>query len=217
MWIGRHGADFINFAGKNCFQLNDTHPSIAVAELMRLLVDIHGLAWDEAWTITRQTMAYTNHTLLPEALELWSVKLLKQLLPRLMEVIFEINARFLFEVMVQWPGDNDRLARMSLIEEGDEQRVRMAYLAIVDSYSVNGVAELHSKLLKKGLFHDFYELWPEKFNNKTNGVTPRRWLAMCNPELASLITEKIGDGWLKDLSLLKELEGFVDDKAFCSS
>jgi len=217
MWTGRHGADFTQFAAKNCFQLNDTHPSIAVAELMRLLIDIHGLAWDEAWAITRQTMAYTNHTLLPEALELWPVKLFKQLLPRLMEIIFEINARFLFEVMVQWPGDNDRLARMSLIEEGDEQRVRMAYLAIIGSYSVNGVAELHSKLLKKGLFHDFYELWPEKFNNKTNGVTPRRWLAMCNPALASLITETIGDGWLRDLSLLKQLEGYVDDKAFCST
>ena len=214
IWIGRHGHDFSDFAAKNCFQLNDTHPSIAVAELMRLLMDIHGLAWDEAWTITRNTMAYTNHTLLPEALERWSVKLFKQLLPRLMEIIFEINAHFLAEVSAHWPGDKARLARMSLIEEGGEQHVRMAYLAIVGSYSVNGVAELHSKLLQQGLFHDFYELWPKKFNNKTNGVTPRRWLAACNPELAALITETIGDGWLTDLSLLKKLELYAEDEAF---
>ncbi len=215
VWVGRHGNDFSNFAAKNCFQLNDTHPSIAVAELMRLLLDNHELSWDDAWTITRNTMAYTNHTLLPEALERWSVDLFKQLLPRLMEIIFEINARFLAEVSAHWPGDKARIARMSLIEEGDQQHVRMAYLAIVGSYSVNGVAELHSKLLQQGLFHDFYQLWPEKFNNKTNGVTPRRWLAACNPELAELITETIGDGWLTDLSLLKKLEIYVDDKAFC--
>ncbi|MDD1633017.1 MAG: glycogen/starch/alpha-glucan family phosphorylase, partial [Methylococcaceae bacterium] len=215
IWVGRHGKDFSEFAVKNCFQLNDTHPSIAVAELMRLLMDKYGLVWDEAWAITRNTMAYTNHTLLPEALERWSVNLFKQLLPRLMEIIFEINAHFLAEVSAHWPGDKDRMARMSLIEEGGEQQVRMAYLAIVGSYSVNGVAELHSKLLQQGLFHDFYELWPEKFNNKTNGVTPRRWLAACNPELAELITETIGDGWLTDLSLLKKLELHVDDKAFC--
>ncbi|MEI6335490.1 MAG: glycogen/starch/alpha-glucan phosphorylase [Methylococcaceae bacterium] len=215
VWIGRHGNNFSNFAAKNCFQLNDTHPSIAVAELMRLLLDNHELSWDDAWAITRNTMAYTNHTLLPEALERWSVDLFKQLLPRLMEIIFEINARFLAEVSAHWPGDKARIARMSLIEEGDRQHVRMAYLAIVGSYSVNGVAELHSKLLQQGLFHDFYQLWPEKFNNKTNGVTPRRWLAACNPELAALITETIGDGWLTDLSLLKKLELYVDDKAFC--
>ena len=215
MWVGRHGKDFSKFAAKNCFQLNDTHPSIAVAELMRLLMDIHGLSWDEAWAITRNTMAYTNHTLLPEALERWPVNLFKQLLPRLMEIIFEINVHFLAEVSARWPGDKARLARMSLIEEGDEQQVRMAYLAIVGSYSVNGVAELHSKLLQQGLFHDFYELWPQKFNNKTNGVTPRRWLAACNPDLAALITETIGAGWITDLSLLKKLELHVDDKAFC--
>ncbi|NOS73280.1 MAG: glycogen/starch/alpha-glucan phosphorylase [Methyloglobulus sp.] len=214
IWIGRHGNDFTEFAAKNCFQLNDTHPSIAVAELMRLLMDIHGLDWDHAWSITQKTMAYTNHTLLPEALERWSVNLFKQLLPRLMEIIFEINAHFLAEVSAHWPGDKDRLTRMSLIEEGSEQQVRMAYLAIVGSYSVNGVAELHSKLLQQGLFHDFYELWPQKFNNKTNGVTPRRWLASCNPELAALITKSIGDGWLTDLSLLKNLAPFADDKAF---
>jgi glycogen phosphorylase len=214
IWVGRHSNDFSEFAAKNCFQLNDTHPSISVAELMRLLMDIHGLDWDHAWAITGKTMAYTNHTLLPEALERWSVNLFKQLLPRLIEIIFEINARFLAEVSAHWPGDKDRLARMSLIEEGSEQQVRMAYLAIVGSYSVNGVAELHSKLLQQGLFHDFYELWPQKFNNKTNGVTPRRWLASCNPELATLITETIGDGWLTDLSLLKNLAPYADDKKF---
>jgi len=213
-WIGRHGHDFTHFADKNCFQLNDTHPSIAVAELMRLLMDIHGLTWDVAWKITRNTMAYTNHTLLPEALERWSVTLFKQLLPRLMEIIFEINVHFLAEVSAHWPGDKDRLKRMSLIEEGHEQQVRMAYLAIVGSFSVNGVAELHSKLLQQGLFRDFFELWPKKFNNKTNGVTPRRWLANCNPALAKLLTETIGEGWLTDLSLLKKLEPFAEDKAF---
>lgn len=213
-WVSRHGNDFSDFAAKNCFQLNDTHPSIAVAELMRLLIDMHGVEWDEAWAITRNTMAYTNHTLLPEALERWSVNLFRQLLPRLMEIIFEINARFMEEVSAHWPGDHERLARMSLVEEGHEQHFRMAYLAIVGSYSVNGVAALHSKLLQQGLFRDFYELWPQKFNNKTNGVTPRRWLAACNPELADLITETIGDGWITDLSLLKKLEAFADDQAF---
>ncbi|WP_374090255.1 glycogen/starch/alpha-glucan phosphorylase [Methylomicrobium lacus] len=213
-WVGNHGKDFSQFAAKNCFQLNDTHPSIAVAELMRLLIDEHDLEWHEAWLITRETMAYTNHTLLPEALERWSVSLFRHLLPRLLEIIFDINAHFLAEVSARWPGDIDRLARMSLIEEGHEQHVRMAYLAIVGSFSVNGVAELHSKLLQQGLFRDFYELWPEKFNNKTNGVTPRRWLASCNPELAALISETIGDGWLTDLTQLKKLEKFADDKKF---
>ena len=213
-WIGRHGNDFTEFAAKNCFQLNDTHPSIAIAELMRLLVDIHGLPWHQAWQIIRETMAYTNHTLLPEALERWSVNLFKQLLPRIMEIIFEINAHFLAEVSAHYPGDKQRLARMSLIEEGAEQHVRMAYLAIVGSYSVNGVAELHSKLLQQGLFRDFYELWPNKFNNKTNGVTPRRWLAACNPELAALITETIGEGWLTDLSQLTKLKPYAENSAF---
>ncbi len=213
-WVGRHDNDFTDFAAKNCFQLNDTHPSIAVAELMRLLMDIHGLSWDKAWAITRSTMAYTNHTLLPEALERWSVNLMKELLPRIMEIIFDINAHFLADVSLHWPGDKNRLARMSLIEEGGEQQVRMAYLAIVGSHSVNGVAELHSKLLQQGLFHDFYEFWPQKFNNKTNGVTPRRWLASCNPELAALITETIGDGWVTDLSLLQKLKPYAEDQAF---
>ncbi|WP_031433573.1 glycogen/starch/alpha-glucan phosphorylase [Methylomarinum vadi] len=213
-WVGRHGNDFTHFAEKNCFQLNDTHPSIAVAELMRLLMDIHGLDWHAAWNITRNTMAYTNHTLLPEALEKWSVGLMQSLLPRLMEIIFEINAHFMAEVSAHWPGDFDRMRRMSIIEEGHDKQVRMAYLAIVGSFSINGVAELHSKLLQEGLFRDFYEFWPEKFNNKTNGVTPRRWLAACNPELAKLITETIGDGWITDLSELSKLKPYADNAAF---
>jgi len=213
-WTSMHGNNFTRFAEKNCFQLNDTHPSIAIAELMRLLMDIQGLTWDEAWTITKNTMAYTNHTLLPEALEKWPVSLMKWLLPRLMDIIFEINARFLTEVSMHWPGDSERLRRMSIIEEGDEQQVRMAYLAIVGSFSVNGVAQLHTRLLQQGLFSDFYALWPHKFNNKTNGVTPRRWLAACNPELASLITEAIGDGWVTDLSQLKKLQLYAEDAQF---
>ncbi len=215
-WIRQHGHDFTTFAQKSCFQLNDTHPSIAIAELMRLLMDVHGMSWTAAWGITRQTMAYTNHTLLPEALEKWSVKLMQRLLPRLMEIIFEINAHFMSEVAAHWPGDKARLGRMSIIEEGEEQQVRMAYLAIVGSFSVNGVAQLHSQLLQQGLFRDFYELWPHKFNNKTNGVTPRRWLASCNPELASLITETIGDSWVTHLDELKKLEPFAEDAEFRS-
>ena len=213
-WVSRRGEDFSQFAERNCFQLNDTHPSIAVAELMRLLIDEHGLSWDEAWSITTRTMAYTNHTLLPEALERWPVRLFEQLLPRLLEIIYDINARYLAEVATRWPGDNERLSRMSLIEEGYEKQVRMAYLAIVGSYSVNGVAELHSNLLMQGLFRDFYELWPHKFNNKTNGITPRRWLAWCNPKLAALITDTIGDGWITDLSQLSKLAPYADDAKF---
>ncbi|MDD1638105.1 MAG: glycogen/starch/alpha-glucan phosphorylase, partial [Methylococcaceae bacterium] len=213
-WTSLHGNNFSRFAEKNCFQLNDTHPSIAIAELMRLLMDIHGLTWDEAWAITKSTMAYTNHTLLPEALEKWPVKLMQRLLPRVMDIIFEINTHFITEASMHWPGDSDRIRRMSIIEEGDEQMVRMAHLAIVGSFSVNGVAQLHSELLQQGLFRDFYALWPHKFNNKTNGVTPRRWLAACNPELASLITETIGDLWATDLSQLKKLEPYAEDAQF---
>ncbi len=213
-WVGRHGNNFNKFSEKNCFQLNDTHPSIAVAELMRLLMDIHGLSWKDAWNITRNTMAYTNHTLLPEALEKWSVGLMQHLLPRLMEIIFDINAHFMAEVSARWPGDGERMARMSIIEEGHDKKVRMAFLAIVGSYSVNGVAELHSKLLQDGLFKDFYELWPQKFNNKTNGVTPRRWLAACNTELAELITATIGEGWITDLSELAKLKPYADNAEF---
>ncbi|CAK0768312.1 Alpha-1,4 glucan phosphorylase [Gammaproteobacteria bacterium] len=159
-WVHWHGRDFSEFAAKSCFQLNDTHPSCAIPELMRLLMDDYELGWDEAWAITTRTMAYTNHTLLPEALERWSVRMFRQLLPRLLDIIFEINARFLTEVARRWPGDTARQRRMSLIEEGHEPMVRMAYLAIVGSFSVNGVAELHSRLLAQGLLRDFYDLWP---------------------------------------------------------
>jgi starch phosphorylase len=213
-WTGRHGQDFSKFAAKNCFQLNDTHPSCAVPELMRLLIDENGLDWDSAWAIVSKTMAYTNHTLLPEALERWPVALFGKLLPRLLEIIYEINSRFLVEVARNWPGDSERLRRLSIIEEGETPQVRMAYLAIVGSFSVNGVAALHSRLLIEGLFRDFYELWPEKFNNKTNGVTPRRWLAGCNPGLAGLITKTIGPDWVADLDKLKDLAPLADDPAF---
>jgi starch phosphorylase len=213
-WIRLRGTDFSRFAELNCFQLNDTHPAVSVAELMRQLVDEHHLEWDEAWGITTATMAYTNHTLLPEALERWPVRLFAQLLPRLLDIIYEINARFLTEVATRWPGDMNRQARMSLIEEADDPQIRMAYLAIVGSFSVNGVAELHSELLKEGLFRDFYEFWPAKFNNKTNGVTPRRWLAMCNPRLRDLLHETIGEGWVRDLTELRRLVPHAEDSAF---
>lgn len=213
-WVTTHGDDFASFADKNCFQLNDTHPTVAVAELMRLLIDEHGLSWEAAWDITGKTMAYTNHTLLPEALERWPVNLFGRLLPRILEIIYEINARFLREVANRWPGDRERLSRLSIIEEGPQQQVRMAHLAIVGSFSVNGVAALHSELLKKGLFKDFYALWPDKFNNKTNGVTQRRWMAWCNPTLSDLITANIGDGWITDLSELKKLAPLATNAEF---
>ena len=213
-WCQRHGDDFSEFAAKNCFQLNDTHPAIAVAELMRLLIDEHGMDWDDAWDITRNTMAYTNHTLLPEALEMWPVSMFRRLLPRLLDVIYEINARFIAEISQHWPGDTDKVRRMSLIQEGSQPMIRMAYLAIVGSFSINGVAELHSRLLREGLFRDFAELWPHRFNNKTNGVTQRRWLAACNPGLASLISETIGDGWKTNLDELDGIRGQADDPDF---
>ena len=213
-WIRLHGRDFSRFAELNSFQLNDTHPAVSVAELMRQLLDEHHLEWGEAWRITSQTMAYTNHTLLPEALERWPVRLFRQLLPRILDIIFEINARFLAEVALRWPGDNDRQRRMSLIEEDYDPQVRMAYLAIVGSYSVNGVAALHSELLVEGLFRDFYELWPQKFNNKTNGVTPRRWLAQCNPGLGDLLNETIGSEWVRSLDQLARLAPHAEDAAF---
>jgi len=213
-WVTRFGEDFSEFAQNNVFQLNDTHPSIAVAELMRLLIDDYDLNWQQSWSITTQTMAYTNHTLLPEALEKWSVPLFKNLLPRLLEIIFEINARFLVEVSCKWPGDINKQRDMSLIEEGEVPQVRMAYLAIVGSFSVNGVAALHTQLLTRGLFNDFYQLWPNKFNNKTNGVTPRRWLSHCNENLAKLISKKIGDDWVRDFSQVKQIRRFYDDKKF---
>ncbi len=213
-WSDRSGQLFDGFAASNCFQLNDTHPTIAVAELMRLLMDEYGLGWDKAWEITQSTMAYTNHTLLPEALEKWPVRLFQQLLPRLLEIIYEINARFLRQISCYWPGDNDRLRRMSIIEEGGEPQIRMAYLALVGSFSVNGVAQLHSNLLKEGLFRDFYELWPEKFNNKTNGATQRRWLASCNPGLRGVINKTIGEGWISDLEQLRQLAPYAEDAKF---
>ncbi len=213
-WKRHNGEDFSAFAENNRFQLNDTHPTVAVAELMRLLMDVHGMDWRQAWGITTRTLAYTNHTLLPEALERWPVWLFQKLLPRPMEIIHEINARFLDQVEQRWPGDAERLGRMSIIEEGHEQQVRMAYLAIVGSYSVNGVAELHSELLKEGLFRDFYEMWPDKFNNKTNGVTQRRWLAGCNPGLRGLLAETIGEGWIRDLSQLRGLVPHAEKPAF---
>ncbi len=213
-WKQRSGSEFAEFSEYNCFQLNDTHPSIAVAELMRLLLDVEKMNWDEAWGITQKTMAYTNHTLLPEALERWPVRLFQSMLPRILEIIYEINARFLSQVAQRWPGDGNRITQMSLIEEGGEPQVRMAHLAIVGSFSVNGVAALHTELLKQGLFSHFYEMWPEKFNNKTNGVTPRRWLAFCNPKLANLIDKTIGEEWVTHLDLLKKLEPFVEKKAF---
>ncbi|WP_414039983.1 glycogen/starch/alpha-glucan phosphorylase [Acidithiobacillus sp. M4-SHS-6] len=213
-WVASHGEDFRHFAKHHCFQLNDTHPSCAVPELMRLLMDEHGLDWESAWDITSHTMAYTNHTLLPEALERWSVRLFRQLLPRLLEIIFEINGRFLQEVARKAPGDTALLQRLSIIEEGDEQMVRMAHLAVVGSFSINGVAALHTKLLCEELFADFYRLWPKKFNNKTNGVTPRRWLQWANPALRELLTRHIGHEWENDLDHLKKLAPFAEDPAF---
>lgn len=213
-WVNQHGNDFSDFAKFNVMQLNDTHPAIAIPELMRLLVDEYFLEWDEAWQVVNQTMAYTNHTLLPEALERWPVRMMQQMLPRIMEIIFEINARYLELVAHQWPGDASKLADMSIIEEGYEPHVRMAYLAIVACFSVNGVAELHTQLLTSGLFRDFYQLWPTKFNNRTNGVTPRRWLAQCNPKLSALLSKRLGNEWITDLSHLNALNAFTDDVAF---
>jgi starch phosphorylase len=198
------------FAG----QLNDTHPSIAIAELMRLLVDVHHIDWDTAWTITTKTFAYTNHTLMPEALEKWSVSLFASLLPRHLEIIYEINRRFLNEVKQRYPGDIDRLRRMSLIDESGDRYVRMAHLACVGSHAINGVAALHTKLLKTTLLPDFVDLWPGKFLNITNGVTPRRFMLLSDPSLSELISSKIGTEWVKDLTKLKELEPFAKDPTF---
>jgi starch phosphorylase len=195
-------------------QLNDTHPSIAVAELMRLLVDEHLMGWDEAWNITQKTLGFTNHTLLPEALEKWSLPLFASILPRHLEIIYEINRRFLDEVRVKFPNDNDRIARMSIIDEHDQKYVRMAYLATIGSHAVNGVAKLHSELLRKTTLHDFYEFNPSEFLNVTNGVTPRRWLALSNPELAALIDGKIGEQWLTNEDELRGLEPFAENASF---
>ena len=208
------GNDIHTFPDKVAIQLNDTHPALAIAELMRRLLDDEKLEWDDAWSIVTRVFGYTNHTLMPEALERWSVALFESILPRHLQIIYEINRRFLREIATRYPGDHDRIARMSLIQEAPFREVRMAYLAIVGSHSVNGVAALHSELLKSTLFKDFHELWPGRFNNKTNGITPRRWLLKANPGLAGLITEKIGDGWITDLSQLKQLEEFAGNRDF---
>ncbi len=202
------------FPEKVVIQLNDTHPVVAIPELMRLLIDEYQLGWDRAWRITRQSFAYTCHTLMPEALEKWPVGLVHYLLPRHMELIYEINHRFLEEVRARFPNDPERVARMSIIEEGPEKLVRMANLAVVGSFSVNGVAKLQSDLLKERVFSDFYAMWPEKFNNKTNGVTPRRFMKLANPGLSDLISSKLGDGWLKQLDRLAQLEQHIDETKF---
>ncbi|HHK60629.1 MAG TPA: glycogen/starch/alpha-glucan phosphorylase, partial [Desulfobacterales bacterium] len=211
----KRGRPFDELPDAVAVQLNDTHPAIAIPELMRLLVDEEGVGWEKAWEISVRTFGYTNHTLMPEALETWPVDILGRVLPRHLEIIYEINHRFLTQVALQYPGDTDRLRRMSLIEEGPVKKVRMAHLAIVGSHRVNGVAALHSRLLRERIFPDFDEFFPGRFINITNGVTPRRWLAGCNPGLAALITEAIGDGWQTDLERLRQLEPLADDAAFC--
>ena len=202
------------FHVKFAVQLNDTHPAIAIAELMRLLVDDALLPWAEAWRVTCRTFAYTNHTLMPEALERWSLEVFGRVLPRHLQIIQEINAQFLDEVRIRFLGDEARIARLSLIDESGERYVRMAHLACVGSHAINGVAELHSELLKRDVLKDFYELWPQKFSNKTNGVTPRRWMVLSNPELSALICEHIGTAWIKDLAQLKALEPLAENAEF---
>ena len=210
----RSNTDWNDFPEKVAIQLNDTHPAIAVVELQRLLHDVYGLPWKKAWDIVTRTFAYTNHTLLPEALEKWSVGLFEKVLPRHLQIIFEINKIFLLEVEAKWPGDLDMVRKLSLIEEGHPRMVRMANLSVVGSHSVNGVAALHTQLLKRDLFPEFDALYPGKFNNKTNGITPRRWLLACNPRLSSLITSKIGCGWERDLTQLRGLEAYAKDLEF---
>ncbi len=207
-------ASLEDFPRRSAIQLNETHPALAIPELMRLLVDGEGLGWDEAWDLAVRTFAYTNHTVLPEALERWPVSLVERVLPRHLEIIYEINRRFLDDVQARCPGDADRLRRMSLIEEGEERRVRMAHLAIVGSHAVNGVSAVHTRILREEVFRDFAELWPERFSSKTNGVTPRRWLRKCNPGLARLVSSRIGEGWVTDAVQLRRLEALADDPAF---
>jgi len=202
------------FHEKFAVQLNDTHPAIAIAELMRLFIDEYALPWAEAWSVTRRTFAYTNHTLLPEALERWPLEVFGRVLPRHLQIIYDINAYFLEEVRMRFLGDEDRIRRMSIIDENDQRYVRMAHLACIGSHAINGVAALHTELLERDVLRDFYELWPQKFSNKTNGVTPRRWMVLSNPQLSALITEHIGDGWVKDLAELKRLEPLAEDAAF---
>lgn len=210
----RTNDDWKALSDKVAIQLNDTHPAMAVAELMRILLDQAHLGWEEAWGLTTRTLAYTNHTLLPEALEKWPVRFFELVCPRLLEIIYEINSRFLADVRQRFPQDEDRVSRVSLIEEGPIRQVRMANLAIVGSHSVNGVAQIHSDLLRSRVVTDFADLFPKRFNNKTNGVTPRRWLLMANPDLSRLITEAIGDGWVTDLGQLRQLLPYADDADF---
>ncbi len=213
--------DFAAFPDKVAIQMNDTHPALAVAELMRVLVDENNLEWEEAWAITQKTVAYTNHTLLPEALEKWSVALMERVLPRHMQIIYGINYNFLRSLTAYSWVDGEKLRKMSIIEEGHDKNVRMAHLAIVASHAVNGVSALHSDLICTSLVPEFAQLWPTKFSNKTNGVAPRRWLLKANPHLSRLLCESIGDAWIKDLSELKKLEPYADDPvfqgAFCRS
>jgi starch phosphorylase len=209
-----HNEDFNDLPEKVAIQLNDTHPAIAIVELLRILLDEEGLDWEASWKITKKTFAYTNHTTMPEALEKWPVSLLSKLLPRHMEIINEVNMRFLRKVANHYPHDHDKQKRMSLIEEAGEKKVRMSHLCIVGSFSVNGVSHLHTELLKNDIFKDFYDLYPEKFNSKTNGITPRRWLKKANPHLANLITRTIGDKWTQDLAELKKLSPFASDTSF---
>lgn len=209
-----HGDDWSRFVDQVVIQLNDTHPAIAIPELMRIMVDRAEFDWEDAWGICTQVFAYTNHTLLPEALEKWPARMLHKILPRHLEIIYEINHRFMKEVEKKWPGDNAIKAKLSIIEEGNEKMVRMGNLSVIGSFAVNGVAEIHSKLVKKNLFPEFDALWPGKLTNVTNGITPRRWLKACNPELSKLIDKKIGADWPRDLSLLKGLEKFSTNKTF---
>ena len=209
-----HCSDYSRIPEQIAIQLNDTHPAVAIPEFMRLLIDEEHLPWNEAWDITVKTFAYTNHTLMPEALERWPVSLYEKLLPRHLQIIFEINHHFLKQVAMHYPGNVEKLKNMSIIEEGQEQKIRMAFLSIVGSHSINGVAALHTELLKNTLMNDFYQMYPERFNNKTNGITPRRWLKKCNPNLSALISSKIGEDWIKNLSELKKLVHFTKDKDF---
>lgn len=206
--------DLLRFPNEVAIQLNDTHPALTVAELMRILIDEKAIPWEKAWDITQRTCAYTNHTLMSEALEKWPVSLLESVLPRHLQIIYEINQRFLDNVAALYPDDVDRLRRTSVFEEGDEKQVRMAHLATIGSHSVNGVSKIHSELVKNSLFPDFCEIWPDRFNNKTNGITPRRWLMNANPGLSQLITEAIGDDWVRDLSSLRALERYASDAEF---
>src|ERR1700723_4000680 len=213
----RDNSDWSTLAEKAAIQLNDTHPTLAVPELMRILLDEAHLGWDQAWDITRGTLAYTNHTLLPEALERWSVEWMQFLIPRQLEIIFEINRRLLNDIHARYPGDSGRVARVSIVEEGQTKHIRMANLAIVGSHRTNGVAAIHSELLRKTTVKDLAEAFPGRFNNKTNGVTPRRWLKLANPWLSTAISGAIGEGWITDLAELQKLRPLAKDAAFLAS